>query len=67
MTRRPPHLRLGLGETLRHALGIIAATFHPELTRGLAFHRYVADLARKTQGARPAPDHSGKATPQPNP
>lgn len=33
---------------------VIAATFHPELTQGLTFHRYVGDLARKTKGARPA-------------
>jgi 5'-phosphate synthase pdxT subunit len=33
---------------------VIAATFHPELTRGRALHRYVAALARRTEGARPA-------------
>jgi hypothetical protein len=45
---------------------VIAGTFHPELTQGLAFHRYVADLARRTRGARTAP-HARRATARPQP
>jgi 5'-phosphate synthase pdxT subunit len=33
---------------------VIAATFHPELTKGRALHRYLADAARRTEGARAA-------------
>jgi hypothetical protein len=46
---------------------VVAATFHPELTQGLAFHRYVGELARKTQGARPAVRRTGQVPPQPHP
>ena len=46
---------------------VIAATFHPELTEGLAFHRYVGELARKTKGARTAPRPSRKPPAQPTP
>jgi 5'-phosphate synthase pdxT subunit len=46
---------------------VIAATFHPELTEGLAFHRYVGELARKTKGARPARGRPAKRRPQPAP
>lgn len=44
---------------------VIAATFHPELTQGLAFHRYVGDLARRTRGARPAYHRPHKSPPPP--
>jgi 5'-phosphate synthase pdxT subunit len=47
--------RLGNEPVLVRQGRVIAATFHPELTQGLAFHRYVAELARKTQGARSQP------------
>ena len=46
---------------------VIAATFHPELTRGLAFHRYVGELARKTKGARHAPLRARRTAAPPNP
>jgi 5'-phosphate synthase pdxT subunit len=46
--------RLGDQPVLVRQGRVIAATFHPELTQGLAFHRYVAELALKTQGARGA-------------
>jgi 5'-phosphate synthase pdxT subunit len=45
--------RLGGEPVLVRQGRVIAATFHPELTQGLAFHRYVGDLARRTRGARP--------------
>ena len=54
--------RLGDEPVLVRQGRVIAATFHPELTQGLAFHRYVADLARKTRGARTPPKHSSTAT-----
>jgi 5'-phosphate synthase pdxT subunit len=59
--------RLGKEPVLVRQGRVIAATFHPELTRGLAFHRYVAELARKTQGARTTPEHPSKPPAQPNP
>jgi 5'-phosphate synthase pdxT subunit len=58
--------RLGREPVLVRQGRVIAATFHPELTQGLAFHRYVADLTRKTQGARSAyrePKPSALSTP----
>ena len=59
--------RLGNEPVLVRQGRVIAATFHPELTQGLAFHRYVADLTRRTQGARDTPRHSSKPTPAPRP
>jgi 5'-phosphate synthase pdxT subunit len=59
--------RLGEEPVLVRQGRVIAATFHPELTEGLAFHRYVADLARKTKGARARPQRPGKPTSQPAP
>ena len=59
--------RLGDEPVLVRQGRVVAATFHPELTRGLAFHRYVADLARTTKGARPAPGRPARPTPRPNP
>jgi len=47
--------RLGHEPVLVRQGRVVAATFHPELTQGLAFHRYVADLAHRTRGARTAP------------
>jgi 5'-phosphate synthase pdxT subunit len=55
--------RLGDEPVLVRQGRVIAATFHPELTQGLAFHRYVGDLARKTRGARPAPSRPAKPGP----
>ena len=55
--------RLGDEPVLVRQGRVIAATFHPELTQGLAFHRYVGDLARKTKGARPARRRSAKPGP----
>ena len=59
--------RLGGEPVLVRQGRVIAATFHPELTQGLAFHRYVGELARKTKGARPAPRRNAKPSAQPNP
>ncbi len=42
---------------------VVAATFHPELTRGLAFHRYVADLTRTTKNARRDPSQAARHSP----
>jgi 5'-phosphate synthase pdxT subunit len=56
--------RLGGEPVLVRQGRVIAATFHPELTQGLAFHRYVAHLARTTKGARTAPRRAG--SPHPN-
>jgi 5'-phosphate synthase pdxT subunit len=57
--------RLGDEPVLVRQGRVIAATFHPELTQGLAFHRYVAELARKTQGARFAPRRAVEPTAPP--
>jgi 5'-phosphate synthase pdxT subunit len=57
--------RLGDEPVLVRQGRVIAATFHPELTQGLAFHRYVGELARKTKGARPAPQRPHKPRPTP--
>ena len=46
---------------------VVAATFHPELTRGLAFHRYVGDLARTTNGARSPRRRAAKPAAPPAP
>jgi 5'-phosphate synthase pdxT subunit len=46
---------------------VIAATFHPELTQGLAFHRYVGDVARKTRGARTPPRQRSRPPTSPSP
>jgi 5'-phosphate synthase pdxT subunit len=46
--------RLGDEPVLVRQGRVIAATFHPELTKGRALHRYVAELTRRTEGARPA-------------
>lgn len=59
--------RLGGEPVLVRQGRVIAATFHPELTQGLAFHRYVADLARRTKGARTHPHHSENLPPHPTP
>jgi 5'-phosphate synthase pdxT subunit len=45
--------RLGDEPVLVRQGRVVAATFHPELTKGRALHRYVADLTRKTEGVRP--------------
>jgi 5'-phosphate synthase pdxT subunit len=58
--------RLGDEPVLVRQGRVIAATFHPELTQGLAFHRYVADLARKTKGARSASSHAERPGPTPH-
>jgi 5'-phosphate synthase pdxT subunit len=58
--------RLGDEPVLVRQGRVIAATFHPELTQGLAFHRYVADLARRTKGARSASSHAGRPGPTPH-
>ncbi len=55
--------RLGGEPVLVRQGRVIAATFHPELTQGLAFHRYVGDLARRTKGARPAARRPAKPGP----
>jgi 5'-phosphate synthase pdxT subunit len=47
--------RLGDEPVLVRQGRVVAATFHPELTKGRALHRYVADLARDTDGTLPAP------------
>ena len=59
--------RLGDEPVLVRQGRVVAATFHPELTRGLAFHRYVGELARKTEGARSAPRHASRHSASPNP
>ncbi len=59
--------RLGDEPVLVRQGRVVAATFHPELTQGLAFHRYVGELARKTKGARSAPRGPAKRRPQPTP
>jgi 5'-phosphate synthase pdxT subunit len=57
--------RLGEEPVLVRQGRVIAATFHPELTQGLAFHRYVGDLARRTRGARSGPRRPAGPGPHP--
>jgi 5'-phosphate synthase pdxT subunit len=59
--------RLGDEPVLVRQGRVIAATFHPELTQGLAFHRYVGDLTRKTQGVRSASHWTSEPTAPPVP
>ena len=59
--------RLGDEPVLVRQGRVIAATFHPELTRGLAFHRYVGELTRKTQGIRSPSQRRSEPTTPPAP
>jgi len=43
---------------------VIAATFHPELTRGRALHRYIADLASETPRLHSPAPRSETSAPQ---
>lgn len=46
---------------------VVAATFHPELTRSRGLHRYLADLALASNGVNrvsPAPAQAASASPQ---